>query len=59
MNVNHWGTDSWRAWEASPTGRAALVSYLAEKQASGMSYDDAWSLAKKERSALFEQMVRK
>lgn len=41
------------------TWRAELVAYLAEKQASGMSYDDAWTLAKKERSALFEQMSRK
>jgi hypothetical protein len=38
---------------------APLFGCLAEKQAGGMSYDDAWTLAKKERSTLFEQMTRK
>jgi hypothetical protein len=36
-----------------------LSAFLSEKQASGMSYDDAWALAKKERAVPFDQMIRK
>jgi hypothetical protein len=47
------------AYETEATRRAQLVAYLAERQAAGLDYDTAWNLAKKERSALFEQMIRK
>lgn len=48
-----------KVFDNEATRRAELTGYLAEKQAAGMSYDQAWALAKKERAGLFEQMGKK
>jgi phage I-like protein len=47
------------AYDTEATRRAALVGYISEQQAKGLTYDEAWSRAKVERAALFEHMVRK
>jgi hypothetical protein len=47
------------AYETEATRRAALIGYISEQQAKGLTYDEAWSRAKVERAALFEHMIRK
>ena len=47
------------AYDTEATRRAALVGYISEQQAKGLTYDEAWSRAKVERAALFEHMTRK
>jgi hypothetical protein len=47
-----------RAYDTEATRRAALVGYIAEQQAKGLSYDDAWARAKVERAEIFSNMHR-
>jgi phage I-like protein len=47
------------AYDTEATRRAALTGFIEEKMANGLSYDDAWLLAKVERADIFANMVRK
>lgn len=48
-----------RAFQTEATRRTELLAFITEKQNAGLTYDQAWQLAKRERAALFEQMGKK
>jgi phage I-like protein len=47
------------AYDTEATRRAALVGYITEQQAKGLSYDEAWSKAKVARADVFANMKPK
>lgn len=47
------------AYDTEATRRAALIGYIAEQQAKGLTYDEAWAKAKIDRADIFANMVRK
>jgi phage I-like protein len=48
-----------RALENERTRQTALLAFISEKMAAGLSYEQAWALAKKELAGLFEQMGKR
>jgi hypothetical protein len=47
------------AYDNEATRQLALTSFISEQMTKGLTYNEAWAQAKRERSDIFANMVRK